>query len=147
MGYNNANISKCQMKFKEVRQIIQVSDNATLPIPELEYFEEMYSTPFTIYEVPPTILQYWVSRSNTSVLYMPKFSTYIPDKKNFPTLVKNELNKPEEINPFKVPLIEVWILPRSTKYYPKVIVQCKIMSNFVADTEKSAGTSLKFFFY
>ena len=139
IGSRNFKVAKTPQMFRDVRNNVQISDNATLPLPELEYFEKRYSTPFTVYEVPPTMLRYWKSSDNNEELYLPNITTFTLRKEDFPTFSDNDINIRKLIGSSEVPTMEVWILPHVTGKYPKVKVQCRILSALINENERSAG--------
>ena len=139
IGSSNFKVAKTPQMFRDVRNNVQISDNATLPLPELEYFEKRYSTPFTVYEVPPTMFRYWKSSDNNEELYLPNITTFTLRKEDFPTFSDSDINIRKLIGSSEVTTMEVWILPHVTGKYPKVKVQCRILSALINENERSAG--------
>jgi len=137
-----SNIVETKDNFREVKTIEDYGNVTMLPMPELEYLEAKYSTPFTIYKIPHSLVKYWMSY-NSNNLHLPKYNQLIPQEENFSTLPKHGLNVPMLVNTTSTirnhSAIKVWILPHTNWKIPIVTVRCELRSIAIEEKIQSAG--------
>ena len=142
IGANDVEISrnvKSPKDFATVKKMKAVSAELAIPVPKLEYFEEKYSTHFTIYEIPPALYRYWKSTIKSEMVHLPMYNEFIPSEGNFSALPpQNLLNIPIRINRRKHPTVEVWVLAYNRKF-PTITVTCALQSKFVEGNIQTAG--------
>ena len=137
-----SNVLRTDDNFRNVKEV-QHYNLLKIPIPELEYVEVKYSTPFTIYKMPLSLYDYWLSSKISETLDFPKYATLIPKEVNIATLPERGLNIPTLINATNstgdYSKVKVWILPHSNNKLPTVKVSCNLLSKAVRNDILDAG--------
>ena len=117
---------KVQDNFFHVRNDIQTTNASKLPFPKLDLIEPYYSIPFTIYAMPSTLLQYWLSPRKKSYLHLPKRNRFIVNTGLIVARPKKCKDVPEVI--YHRIALQVWSLPLKIKPIPNVNVRCLLSS-------------------
>ena len=117
---------KVQDNFLHVRNDIQTSNVSKLPFPKLDLIEPYHSIPFTIYAMPSTLLNYWLSPRIENDLHLPERNRFIvntglviakPKKSNYiPEIIYDQTS------------MQFWSLPLKMKHTPNVNVRCLLSS-------------------
>jgi len=145
IGTKDVNISthsEIVDNFKQVRTFPNHFDNSVIPMPKLDLLESIYSTIFTIYEIPPIIVKYWKSLIPTNDSHLPKYNIITPDKRRFNKLTNYGLSKPTLVNPMNISTVEVWVFPHGYKESPPTVtVRCELRSKDIKGDINSAGTN------
>ena len=151
IGANDVKISrnvKSPKNFTIVKKIKEVSADLEIPTPVLEYFEEKYSTHFTIYEIPPALYGFWKSTRNIETMDLPVYNEFIPSEENFSALPpQTQLNKPMRLISGNPAAVEIWVLAHTNWKSPSITVTCALESKFVETNIQTAGINKLFLLF
>ena len=151
ISLNSVNISsnvKTPKNFTKLNNIKEVSVDLEIPLPKLEYFEELYATHFTIYEIPSALYKYWKSTRLNETLSLPMHYKLIPSEENFTTLPPQRVLKTPMLATSKHPRIaEVYVFAKASTF-PTVTLKCALESKIEINaqtTGKQKNYCLRFY--
>ena len=132
IGTQNIN-SSSNLTLQQDLLPVQANGNK-VPLPSLNFKEPIYSTPYTIYNIPEELLVYWNSSLANPELKLADPNMFVPDSTHLVLAPVSNQTVPQQLN--SETTVETWVFPDTKSFYePKVNLVCELKT---ANAEKTA---------
>ena len=121
----NANIIKVQESFSRVKDQ-NTTNKYSLPIPELDQYEPIHKTLFTIYNMPSLLQEYWSSRTLNSSFCLVHCNEFVPNLSEIDYVKRYDYDAPINISPN--PVAQVWIYTSKLDKEPLIHLKCELVA-------------------
>lgn len=125
--------------FIAVRKDIQVSSISTFFIPILDLIEPIFSTAFSIYEIPSMLFLYWSSPTNEILFHLIPPNKFIP---NDAQLSIKSAYRGELPSLTYEQTVVAWMLPSNVSNVPLVNINCEFRTLMAHHSSTWSGNNL-----